>query len=697
MRRRVGSRRYGGYGRREGYGGCNPGYGYRVIVAEKPKAADKIARALGKARKCSLRGVPYWIVQVDGHRVVVASSAGHLFGPYSSQHGFPVYQFEWRPLWEFEKGAQFLRKFYEALSILLPKASLYINACDYDIEGSVIGYMIIEAFGDPKRAYRMKFSSLSSVELRAAYQNLQPLDIEMVEAGKARHEMDWLWGINISRALMHAVRVMTGKRIILSAGRVQTPTLVEAARRWKEKNLAVPLPTFTLTLTLEARGSEFQAVPEGWRPETRRQALEVARRLRGEGRLRVSRSEKTESRIRPPPAFNLGDLQAEAARLYKYGPMKTQKIAEDLYLEGLISYPRTNSQKLPPTINYRRIIQSLTRAPGGLGEAARRLLAETGPTLRPVQGRKDDPAHPAIHPTGEVPGELDRDHWRIYDLVVRRFLAAFSKPAVVSRTTLILVDSEGFRYSSRGVNVDSEGWYYYYPYLRPREVRVPPLPPGSWAEIREVSVRSQWSARTPPLSKTELLKWMEAQNIGTEATRARIIEILFKRGYLEQRGGKTVVTDLGLMVSDIVEELFPDLATPDLTRRFEAILEDIRLGRATRSKAIEETIRVIDRLLERYREKINIVGERLAEALGLREPSVRCVLCNRQAEARDPYPLCRYHREALARLRSLLPEVARRLDVGEGEALRRIAARRGEAGRWVVEVAGLLLSSHQER
>ena len=681
---------------REYRGDCNPGYGYRVIVAEKPKAADKIARALGRARKCRYRGVPYWIVLVNGQRVVVASSAGHLFGPYTSERGFPVYRFEWRPLWEFDKGAQYLKKFYDVLATLLPRASLYINACDYDIEGSLIGYMIIEAFGDPRRAYRMKFSSLSPVELRAAYSKLQPLDIEMVEAGRTRHEMDWLWGINISRALMHAVRVMTGKRIILSAGRVQTPTLVEAARRWKERNLAVPLPNYSLSITLEARGARFQAVPEGWKPETRRDALETARRLRGEGKLRVVSSETSRTSVRPPPAFNLGDLQAEAARLYKYGPLKTQKLAEDLYLEGLISYPRTNSQKLPPTIDYKRIIHSLTRAPMGLGDAARRLLAEAGPTLKPVQGRKDDPAHPAIHPTGEIPGELDREHWRIYDLVVRRFLAAFSKPAIVSRTTLILADSKGLRYSSRGIIVSLEGWYFYYPYLRPKEARVPPLPVGADARIVEVKVKSQWTARVPPLSKTELLKWMEAENIGTEATRARIIEILFKRGYLEQRGGKTVVTDLGLMVSDIVEELFPDLSTPELTRKFEAVLDAIREGRATRAKAIEETISVIDKLLEAYREKITVVGERLALALGLREPEVKCLLCSRQAEALDPYPLCRYHREALKRLTSSLPEIARRLDTSEEEALRRIASRRGEAGRWIVEVANLLLSSNEK-
>ncbi len=662
-----------------------------MIVAEKPKAADKIAKALGKPRKCSRYGVPYWILDSNGKRIVVAPSAGHLFGPYTDKRGFPVYEFEWRPLWEFEKGAGFLRKFYNLLSWVLPRGRIYINACDYDIEGSLIGYMIIEAFGDVRRAYRMKFSSLSPVEIRNAYAKLDPLDVEMVEAGRARHEMDWLWGINVSRALMHAVRAITGRRIILSAGRVQTPTLVEAARRWREKNLAVPIPFFNLSLTLRSGLYEFNAVPYEWRPETRSEALEAARRLRREGKLTVVDTERASYTVKPPPAFNLGDLQAEAARLYGYSPMKTQKLAEDLYLDALISYPRTNSQKLPPTIDYASIINGLSRHPS-IAPLARRLLRETKGRLKPVQGRKDDPAHPAIHPTGQVPDQLDRDHWRIYDLVVRRFLAAFAPPARISRTKLVTRDSRGLYYVSKGVTVEYEGWFHYYPFLKPEGEYVPLLEPGVTVEIRSVTVKSRWQAHAPPLSKTDLLKWMEAQNIGTEATRARIIEILFQRGYLEAQGRKTIVTDLGMIVAEIVEELFPDLATPDLTRRFEAMLEAIREGRTRREDVIRETIAALDRLLEEYRRRVEVVGSRLAQALGLVEPEEKCVICGREVAVREPAPLCRLHYEAYKRLQATLPVVAKRLGVSEYEAARRIASRKSEAGRWVVEVASLLYS-----
>ena len=673
---------------------CSLPYRFTAVVAEKPKAAEKIAAAIGEPRKCWMDGVPYWIVRVNGSSIVVAPSAGHLFGPYSPRRGYPVLDYEWRPIWEFDKSAAYLKKYYRLLEWILPRAEDYVNACDYDIEGSVIGYMIIKWFGDPSRARRMKFSSLSPVELRRAFQRLQPLDVTMVEAGIARHEMDWLWGINVSRALMHAARAITGKRIILSAGRVQTPTLVEATRRWIEKNLAVPVPTFTLTVEARAGDSIVRFHPSGWSPRTVSEARRIVQYLRRVPRLTVVGVERRRVSIRQPPAFNLGDLQAEASRVHGFSPMKTQKIAEDLYLETLISYPRTNSQKLPPSINYKSIVSSLTRIPN-LGALARDLLEETGGILRPVQGRKDDPAHPAIHPTGEKPTRLDRDHWLIYEMIVRRFLAAFASPAIVSRTSIWVVDGEGREYTAKAVVVEREGWMHYYHYLRPRDQEIPPVSEGETLRVERASYTTKWSAQTPPLSKTDLLRWMESQNIGTEATRARILETLYKRGYLESKGKSTVVTDLGMMVSEIIIELFPDLSKPDLTRRFEEYIEAIRLGRMSRREAVEEAKETVATLIDRFQGELERVGRRLAWALGVEEPPRKCSICKREAEILDPFPLCRYHRMAYQRLLAAAPEVAERLEISIEEAVSRIASRRGEAGRWVVEVASLLSSKNK--
>lgn len=673
--------------KRRGY--CRLPASYTVLVAEKPKAAEKIARALGKSVKCRMYDVPYWIVTVNGSRLVVAPSAGHLYGTYTRERGFPVYSYYWAPIWENERGASYLKKFYLMLSKVLPKARVYVNACDYDVEGSLIGYMIIKHLGNPSRAYRMKFSSLGPEEIRRAYRSLQPLDMEMVEAGMARHELDWLWGINISRALMEALRRFSGKRASLSAGRVQSPTLVEAKRRWIERSLHIPEPSFGIEVQLSAGGVEFKARPHSWTPETRGEALKHVKRIRGLEDMRVVGASSRRERLSPPPAFNLGDLQAEASRIYRYSPAKTQSLAEDLYLEGLISYPRTNSQKLPPTIGYSMIMRKLEAGPHvGL---VRSLLQETGGALKPVQGRKDDPAHPAIHPTGEKPGELDRDHWNIYDLVVRRFLAAFSSHATLSKTTLMLEDRDGYRYQARGVAVVEEGWLKYYPFSRPREGEVPPLQVGARAEVLGARMQTSWSKPRTGLERIDLLKWMESVNIGTEATRSRIIEVLFKRGYLVDGRGGVEVSDLGYTVATIIEELFPQLATPDLTRQFEEKLEDIRAGRATRREVVDEAVRVIDSLIRSYRVNLDRVGARISQALGLTEPSVRCSICGREATHCSGYTLCPMHCRAVERVREALPRLARAMGESEEEALARLS-RMKTAGKLVREAAEFLAS-----
>jgi len=679
--------------------GCWTPSRFIAIIAEKPKAAEKIALALGyngaRARKLRCRGIPYWVIP-SGRPLVVVSTAGHLYGPHSDSPGYPVLDIEWKPLWLIEPREKHLRRFYEVLRDILPRAEAYVNACDYDIEGSVIGYMIIMNLGDVKRAYRMKFSSLAPTEIRQAYRRLSSLDWDQIEAGLARHELDWLWGINISRALMDALRKTSGKRLSLSAGRVQSPTLIEAVRRWRIKNLHIPEPRYSLTVKLRYGEYVFTSHNYGWRPSSREEAKKVAAELRRVGRLTSAGYRAEERTIRPPPAFNLGDLQAEAARLYGFSPMKTQEIAEDLYLEALISYPRTNSQKLPPTINYRRILEDLARYVPRYRELVYSLLRETRGVLRPVQGRKEDPAHPAIHPTGMPPKRLSDDEAKIYDLVVRRFLAAFARPARIYHVSLTLVDPAGRVYRSDGVEVVEQGWLKYYIYMRPEERVVPRVPRGASVAVVSASFSTTWSRETVELSKSSLVKWMESVGIGTEGTRARIVENLFRRGYLESRGNRFVVTPLGEAVASIIEELFPDLATPSLTRVFEEKLDYIRLGKASRVEVISEARETIVKLINRFNERIGEVGGYLAESIGLLRPRNPCILCGRRAVAESPVPLCRNHYEALKKLRENISKLASKLSTTRVEALKAIS-RRSETGKWILDIVEAVLARREFR
>ncbi len=673
-------------------GTCALPHRYVVIVAEKPKAGRRIAEALGggRARECRAWGVPYWVFSVDGTYYVVAPSAGHLFGLTTGESGFPVFSYEWAPLWAIEEDARYTRKFFELLRQVFRGAYMAINACDYDIEGSVIGYLIIRAFFDVRRARRMKFSALTPTDIRRAFRRLEPLDWSMIEAGLARHELDWLWGVNVSRALMDSLKEVAGRRVVLSAGRVQSPTLIEAVRRDRERRLHVPLPRFVVEARVGHAG-------RAWRVrfgtfETRAEAEALAARLRRLGYVEVVSASHRLVTMPPPPPFNLGDLQSEAARVYGYSPMRTQDIAEQLYLEALISYPRTNSQKIPPTVDVTSILEGLARQPR-YAVLVRKILART-PTPRPRQGSKDDPAHPAIHPTGAAPERpLGRDEDRVYDLVVRRFLASMMPPARVAAVTLTLA-VPGARAVARlsGVEVVEAGWLEAYPFSRPSEQRVPLLPRGARLKVLGVSVRAEYTRPPDPYTKASLVRWMEAQGIGTESTRARIVELLFDRNYLRLRGRAIEATDLGFAVAELLERYFPQLASVDLTRYFERKLEEIRRGVTTRAQVVEEAKRVLRRLLLDFKAKhMREVGLELAKSLGIVRPGRRCRVCGREEESEG---LCRFHLEALRRLRAAYPEWRRRLGCSFREYLS-LLARRPEAGLWVKEVAEHLLKTGQ--
>ncbi len=655
-----------------------------LVIAEKPKAGNKIAYALSRniIRK-SFYNIPYYVIKKSYLTIYVASAAGHLYGLHTNIRGYPVFQYEWRPLYEIDKTAKHTYKFLKTLEKLCRETNYYVNACDYDIEGSVIGYLIIKFLGDTNRSYRVKFSSLTPEELRTAFNNLTSLDWEMIEAGLCRHELDWLWGINISRALMEAVKLASGKKIILSAGRVQTPTLKHVVENNIERNLFIPLPQYSITVYISKNNRKIKLEYKGPVIEERGKALEFITILKKQPYLVVKSYEEKKLVYDPPPAFNLGDLQSEAARIYGFSPYKTQSIAEKLYLDALISYPRTNSQKLPPTINYQGIMDNLRKIPT-YSKLIDNLLRETRGILKPVQGPKEDPAHPAIYPTGVKPSGLKEDEWKIYDLIVRRFLAAFASKAVVHRRTVVLKHpyNEYLVFQASGQEIVVEGWFKYYPFLAPNESFLPRFIRGEKVPVHNASLRKSYTKPPEKITRIKLLKWMENVGIGTEATRARIIETLFRRGYLKSSGGATIVTDIGLGVIEVLSEYFPELTSVELTRYFEEEMENIRRGIKKREEVVNEARETIKKLLIKFEDKKEELGRLLSIRLGLVKPVEKCILCNREVWRNG---LCRYHYEAIEQIKKYYSEWNRREKITWREYLATIKKLK-LTGKWVREV-----------
>jgi len=591
---------------------------YTLIITEKPDAAQRMAVALdneGKPQKLTENSIQYFVAQ-RGKKLVIASALGHLYTVMHKKGGrndYPVFDFEWVPRHLAEKNAKQIRTWIQTISNLAKNADEFINACDYDIEGSLIGYCILKyACGNRENtAKRMKFSTLTKGELEKAYKTPLPhLDFALIEAGKTRHEVDWLYGINLSRALTSAVSHYSGKYTTLSTGRVQGPTLSFLAEREKEIQCFVPTPYWEIKAEVEINGSKYEIEYEKPRIEKKEEADAVVNACRGK-MGEIEEIEVKEAQIKPPAPFDLGTLQTEAYSVFGYAPRRTMGIAERLYLQALISYPRTSSQKLPPTINYKAILTGLSRATAYKSLAAQLLVKEE---LKPEEGVKEDPAHPAIYPTGNLPEkELSMPERNIWDLAVRRFMSVFGEPALKqSMKVTILVD--GHRFYLRGRQILKGGWMQFYrPYLKTEEVQLPPLKEGELVKLTRVEREDKFTSPPPRYNPGSLLKKMEEEGIGTKATRADIIETLYDRRYITEE--RINVTDLGFDVTTILAKHCPTIISVEFTRDLEEKMEKIQTQNENRETVLAKAIQTLKPVLTVLKENEQDIGKTLTDAI----------------------------------------------------------------------------------
>ncbi|MEM4717387.1 MAG: DNA topoisomerase I [Desulfurococcaceae archaeon] len=656
-----------------------------LIIAEKPKAARKIAEALSlKFETMRFNNIPYYVIKKDDSTVIIASAVGHLYTLHTNISGYPVFEYTWTPAFKTDPGRKYVKSYYDLLVSLFKTCNYYINACDYDIEGSVIGFLLIKYLGDETRSYRARFSSLTPQELRDSFNKLTSLDYNMIEAGLCRHELDWLWGINISRALMNSIYKSTSRKIVLSAGRVQTPTLKYISEYENKRRLFIPIPQYSITLVLEKNGEQFNADYLRNPVETEKEALIIKEKLEKSRYIIVRSYSVNKQKYNPPPPFNLSDLQEEASKIYGFSPIKTQEIAEQLYLEALISYPRTNSQKLPPTLNYHEILNKLTKI-SDYKKLISRLLSETGGRLKPREGEKEDPAHPAIYPTGVLPENLTREQWALYDLIVRRFLATFAQVAIVSQVKAELSTlDQAYVFTTSGITVETPGWFYYYPFHTPSSKVIPTMRAGERVEIIKINVRESYSKPPARLKKIDILRWMEKVEIGTESTRALIIEKLFDRGYLKSTRSGVEITDLGIGVVEVISTFFPDLVSVELTRKFEILMNDIIKGRKRREDVINEARSVIKQLIGLFNQNIDDVGLHLAKKLSLIDNYKKCIVptCRGDEHSKG---LCKIHYTAYENILRIYEEWARRKNITFEKYLSEIRDLRS-TGAYVKEV-----------
>ena len=580
-----------------------------LIITEKPSQSQKIAEALSdkKPKKKIVNKVPYYEITHNKKKIIIGCAVGHLFNLTEREKSFkyPTFDLVWKPTSDISKNSGFSKKYLSVLKTLAKEADEFTVSTDYDQEGSVIGWNIVRFVCNKKDANRMKFSTLTKKELIDSYEHkLKHLDFNLIHSGETRHYLDYYWGINLSRALTLAVK-NAGMFKILSSGRVQGPALKILAKREMEIRKFKPEPFWELeavnSITLAHKKGKFF---------DKKEVDKIFSKIKDEKEAVIDSVTKKEHYQEAPAPFDLTSLQLEAYRLFGITPKETLSLAQELYSNAYISYPRTSSNQLPESLDYKEILMGIGKQKQYL-DLVKNLLSRK--QLKPNNGNKTDPAHPAIYPTGEIPKKLKPREHKIYDLVVKRTLATFADKA--KRETITLeaeIKKEPF--IAKASRTIEEGWYAFYsPYLKLEELEMPNLKKGDRLKIKKINKLEKETQPPRRFNQASIIKELEHRNLGTKSTRAHIIDSLYQRDYVREKSIE--VTDLGMKTIDILEKYSPEIIDEKLTRTFEEEMENIREQKSKKDDVIDLAIDELTKILNKFKQQEKNIGKELVEAL----------------------------------------------------------------------------------
>jgi DNA topoisomerase III len=615
-----------------------------AVLAEKPSVARDIARVLGaeKRGKGYLQGNGYVVTWALGHLVSLAEP--HQINPQWRQwrlESLPILPDQW-PLVVYERSKE---QFEVVQQILIsPRVSRIVCATDAGREGELIFRYIYEATKSGKPFTRLWISSLTPDAIRKGFSSLRPgSDYDrLADAASGRSRADWLVGMNLSRAYS----IVYNEE--LSVGRVQTPTLAMIVERELALRRFVPEDYLQVVATFQRDPSAKESYEGTWfRPQAKssetkdasannrlpadgQEADQIMARARA-GRAAIESLGSETVRTQPPLLYDLTELQRHANRLYGFSAQKTLDLAQALYEQHkLISYPRTDSRYLSTDI-----AETVPKIATVISAPYKQQLApgtgERAPGKRYVDDSKVSDHHAIIPTTVAMqPGRLSDEESKVYDLVCRRLLMLWHDDHLQEVTTVITAirsekESIVDTYRTTGTVVRQTGWKILDPggeaqrkgaEQKALEQVLPPTlakgQPQMLAGIEAVKKKTrppqrfsdatiltamQTAGRT--LDEKELSEAMKETGLGTPATRAAIIEVLLKRGYVTRTGKSLEATDKGI---HLIEVVHPEVKSPAMTGQWEAFLNRIQHGEAQ-----------LDPFLERISEYVRSVVGRVSK------------------------------------------------------------------------------------
>lgn len=611
-----------------------------LVISEKPIAAKRIAEILsGGKMSTRLRGeVALHEFDARGRvaggagPVTVVGLKGHVMGV-----DFPKRLKRWTLdmdslLRTPPERVPLKRAYIEVLKSLAPEADRVIIATDYDREGELIGVEALEVVQkvNPKvRVLRARFSAITPEEIVKAFQGLAEVDFNLASASSARQTIDLVWGAALTRFLSLVSRRLGSE--FLSVGRVQSPTLALLVERDAEIGAFRPLLYWELKAQLKgglvvrhARRFDYarRAVPLLELLDlaaARGEAMRALARARAAKQAVVAKVRASEREERPPPPFHTTEFLRAANALGLTAP-KAMSIAEELYMNGLISYPRTDNTVFP-AMDFRGLLQTLGSLPD-YRSFTEPLLRK--PRLEPARGARQATDHPPIHPVGVPKEPLAPEARKVYDLVVRRFLAALSDPSRVKRVRADF-DIGGELFVAEGVEVLAPGWRAVYPFHRLEERRLPPLAEGELFPVAKCEVEEKQTKPPARYTQGSLLKKMEELGLGTKSTRHEILAKLFGRSYVSGKDLRPSARAKGVI--EALAAYAPAITKPDMTRLLEEEMDRIAAGQKREEEVVQESREMLEAIFKELQRDRKAIGEALQRRIGEGEQAGTCPAC----------------------------------------------------------------------
>lgn len=628
-----------------------------LIICEKNDAAKQIAKALsgGKSKQRRGAGVPAYDLEWGGGPATVIGLRGHIveldFAKGHSRWTLDPPKLHALIDAPVEKSVT-EEAIVKSLRAAAREADQVIVATDYDREGELIGVEALEALGPAlkgKTIRRAKYSSFTAKEVGEAFAHLQDVDYKLAQAGEARQVIDLSWGAALTRYLSKAAMAQIGRP--LSVGRVQTPTLGLVVGREKERLAFVPQAYWEVEADLEAgtpapvvahhersgyrtTKAEDSDDEKGFSLEGRFQSAAEAERsrdaIRKAGQAKVLSTEGKERTARAPSPFSTTTFQAECSSRFGMGVKRAMDIAQRLYLDGFISYHRTENTVYPPTLDLNELVAMLQRGP----TAADAKWVAKNRRAEPTRGKKETTDHPPIYPTA-VPGpdaKVDEQGRKVWELIARRFLATLSPDARVQQTT-IRFDAGGEPLRTTGQVTLFAGWRQVYPYAAPDERPLPALKEGQVLPVTDARLHAKETQPPSRYGQGSLIAKMEELGIGTKATRHDMIQKLIDRNYITD--SPVAPTTVGFAVTAALEEHAGQITRADMTKQLEDEMDHIAEGKRTLEETIADSRSLLHGVIDTLLAHKDAIGAAVRVALDEDANAGSCPTCGKQLLVRQ--------------------------------------------------------------